>query len=57
MTYDGPAGFVVTREEAEHLSVLLLLYPRSENAELRARLYRYLNNSWEQDADARAPRV
>lgn len=40
--YKGPAAVVLTDEEVEHLALVLKLYPRTENANLRARIKEYL---------------
>lgn len=40
--YKGPAAVVLTDEEVTHLDLVLRLYPRAENADLRARIKAYL---------------
>ena len=53
--YDGPAGIVLSRAEAEHVYAVLRLYPRAENGALRERIERYLESTWNRDAEKRAP--
>lgn len=40
--YQGPAGIVLTEAEARHVYRILSLYPRLDNADLRARLLSYI---------------